>query len=361
MDVNKLYGLLKSKPAILYTGVIILLGIMSWLTYCDFFKNNTPPEHVKVVEVFTVSNQDIHQTVHLIGTVKAKHTSQLTAKTEGIVSISVVAGQKVKKGDVIAHIENEQINNTYTLTQSAENIAKEQYERTASLSKTGAASRQTIDEKKQAWIDAQKLADKAKSDHENLQFIAPFDGIVGAYKVREGAQVHLGDQIVSVFDPGYLIVEFDVPADILPHIEQGQQVVVSGKTYSLTHIQKMLDEDTYMAPAHVDIDCSTCILGSATDVELTVTSKKGCIVIPFEAVFMQNGKTFIYKVVEGKAISQSVTLGIRHEKDVEVTEGLSINDNIVRTGQDRLYPNIAVKIADDTSQGQAEASQPKPK
>jgi membrane fusion protein (multidrug efflux system) len=75
---------------------------------------------------------------------------------------------------------------------------------------------------------------------------------------------------------------------------------------------------------------------------------------------MQNGKTFVYKVVEGKAVSQPVTLGIRHEKDVEVTEGLNINDNIVSTGQDRLYPNIAVKIAEEKPQRQAEASQPKP-
>ena len=91
--------------------------------------------------------------------------------------------------------------------------------------------------------------------------------------------------MVSFYDPTALMVQFNIPAPILPVINVGQKVMINGKTYNLTHVQKMLDETTHMAPASVDIVSEGYIVGVPIDVDLTVHEKNNVIVLSDDAVF----------------------------------------------------------------------------
>jgi len=198
--------------------------------------------------------------------------------------------------------------------------------------------------KKQAWINAQKEYAKAKIELDNMRFYAPFDGIVGAYKKREGSQVNQGEPIVSVYDPASLVVDFDIPCSNLTSLNEGQKVYVLGKKYRLTHMQKMLDEDTHMCPADVDITCEDCLIGKTAPVNLVVMEKKNTIVIPLQALFLRDAKPAVYIVKEGKVQLLSVKTGVKQTDTIEVVEGLEVGQQLIIKGQDRLYPEMAVDI-----------------
>lgn len=304
----------------------------------------SPAPEIKVVEVETATLKDIQQTARLLGTLRPKHMTVMIAKTAGTLDSLISPGEFVKKGTVIAKIDNADIERSHTLSTSAEAIAKAQYERVTHLSQKDFASKKSVEDQKNAWIEAQKALAFANIELDKTQFKAPFDGIVGVYKIREGTQVEMGNPVVSFYDPSHLMIEFDVPDNLLSSIKDGQQVKVLGKSYPITHVQRMIDEETHMCPAYVDVSCETCTIGTSLDLDITLKDKKNVIVIPVEAVFLREGKFYVYTIKNEKAQLTPVTLGIREKDHIEITSGLTPGETFVSLQPGRLFPDMPVKI-----------------
>lgn len=147
---------------------------------------------------------------------------------------------------------------------------------------------------------AKKLSD-TKVTLEELNIYPPFDGIIGFFKLREGSEVNVGSTIVNFYDPKSLVVEFYLPISTAKQLNDGTPILINNKEYKLTHVQKMIDEETTTCPAYAEINCSDCIIGTAVDVSITVVEKTNVIVIPFEAVFLRKGKSFVYIVKKNQA------------------------------------------------------------
>ena len=301
---------------------------------------------LKVVEVVTATPQKIEQTVRLIGTIRAKHATILMAKATGVLEILKQSGENVAKGTLIARIINPDIEKRYEFAVSTARIAKEQYERTLILMKTGATSKQASEEKQSALLEAERNLATAKIDLDKVRFYAPFDGIIGAYKERDGTEIKNEVSLLSFYNPVALIVEFDIPAPLLASVNIGQKVVIDGKSYALTQVQKMLDPLTHMAPATVDITAHGHIIGKTIDVELTVSKKSNVIVLPDEAIFLNQGKSHVYVIKDSKTILTSVELGLRSQDRVEIVKGLVKGDVVVSQGQGRLSEGMKIRIYD---------------
>ncbi len=309
-------------------------------TYAET-KNN--PE-IKVVEVEKVKQSTITETIRLLGVVKAKRSIDLVAKTSGNLEQIVQSGAKVSKGTLIAKLDNVDVEKSVALSAESAKLAKAQYDRILSLTKTNAVSKRNLEEAKHQWLDAQKSYLSAKMECGKSHYIAPFDGFVGVYKVREGTQVREGHKIVSLYDPSELGVEFDIPAKYLTKIHPGQKMVINDKQLTLDVVQNMIDPDTLMVPAYVNFSCQDCFIGETVNVDLSLVEHQNVPVISAECVFHKNGKEFVYVVKENKAILTPVWLGLKEKNKVEVTDGIQEGDIIISRGQARLYPDIQVKI-----------------
>jgi membrane fusion protein (multidrug efflux system) len=330
----------KKSISIFCTLIIVML------IYKCFVTPSAPTsQEEKIVEFEIVKNATIKQTANFIGTIRARQQTALTAKTNGILMIISPSGQVVKKGDLIAKIENEDIERSYEILKEAEEIAKSQFDRINSLLKPGVSSKNAVEEKKSLLLETQKKQSDAKIAFEEIKIHAPFDGVVGLFKFREGSQVNKGDIIVQFYNPKSLIVEFDVPLSVAKKVENGEQIFVDDKEYHLTYIQKMLDEQTHMCPAYAEINCPNCVIGTTVNVSVVTQKKQSVIVIPFEAIFLRNGKPFVYIVKDNKAMITPIRYGIRDEKRIEITSGLKEGDQVIPFGHNRLYPDVAVKIS----------------
>lgn len=329
------------------TSITLTIILCVFLIYKLFIAapKNFPKPDIKTVEVEQVQLKDIQQTAQFIGTIKSQKATVLVAKHKGILDRMVESGQKVRKGDLIAKIVNEDIENNHLLSQKAEKIAKLQYERSGQIFQSGGTSKNTVEEKESAWIESQKKLSDARIALNDINLYAPFEGITGIFKIREGSQVQEGDAIVTLYDPSIIIVEFDVPLSVANVIHDGSSIFINQHQYALTHIQKMLDEQLHMCPAYVNIDCDNCIIGTTVDVNVVIQEKKSVIVIPYEAIVLRTGKPFAYVVKNNKAVLIAITLGMREKDQIEITSGLKIGDAVIVHGQTRLYPDVAVKIA----------------
>lgn len=325
-------------------GLISTCSIIFISRYFFHSADQTAVNPNKMVEVEIVKTQNFQQSIRLLGVIHPKHTTVLVSKGTGMLDEVIPTGQKVKKGVLIAKIVNPDIEKNLQLSLSTETLAKAQFERFNPLLKTGFVSPREVEEKKQAWLDAQKELSKTKIELDNLRFYAPFDGIIGAYKKREGSEVNQGEVVVSIYDPGSLVVDLDVPCSNLTDINEGQSVHVLGKEYKLTHLQKMVDENTHMCPADVDIQCDNCLLGATVDVDLVVAEKKNTVVVPYQSLFLRNSEPFVYIVEQEKVTLVPVKTGLKEHDKIEITEGLKPGQQLIVKGQERLYPEMVVDI-----------------
>ena len=260
----------------------------------------------------------------------------------------IPAGSEIKKGNIIAKIENADIEKTYDLSLAAKEIAQNQYNRTAHLVEKKINSQKELEDARKHLIEADKDLARASIDRENMLVKAPFDGILGAYKIKDGEQVVEGNQIATFYNYDRLLVEFDIPSQYIQKINVGQEVIMNGRSFALKHVQKAIDEETYMCPASFELPESSNdqIIGASVDLVLTIEEKQQTIVIPSTAVYLREGKDVAYLVRNGKAEISEITLGIKNDDSVEVLSGLQEGDEIILLGQDRLYPGISVKVAE---------------
>ncbi|MFM8454051.1 MAG: efflux RND transporter periplasmic adaptor subunit [Gammaproteobacteria bacterium] len=329
-------------------NLIILLGvILSIIVYKLWFTaKKTKENSLKLVEIELVKKQNISKTVDLIGTVQAIQQTALRAKAEGVLEPLSQAGQSLKKGDLIAKIQNQELEKQYELQKTALDLAEAQLERLKTLSKSGAISRNEFEEKKQNFLEIQRRAAEAKIALDQTRFYAPFDGLLGVFKFRSGAQIQKGDLIVNFYDPSKLILEFSMPLSVALKVSPGTKISAGGKIYALNYVQKFLDEETHMSPAIVEIQCTDCVIGSAIDLAVVLEEKKDVLVIPFEATFLKNGVLSVYTVDANNTVQLNpIVLGLKEKDRVEVLSGLKEGDQLVVQGHHRLYPEMPVAIA----------------
>ena len=331
-------------------SVSILLLIIIIIYNVFNYNKNSIIQETKIVECKPAILGSIKQTIRLVGTIKAKKSTVFTAKVIGTVEQIADAGIQVEKGELIAKLENADLEYSVQLSEDSAKIAKEQYDRTLILGKSNAISKKSMDEAKAQWITAQKALATAKLELDKTKFMAPFSGTVGAYKVRDGSQVTQGEQIVTLFDPSKIIVEFDIPATVLNKIHSGQKVIIDNKTLHIEHVQKMVDPNTNMSPAIVDYPCENCFIGENIDVDLVIEEKNNILVVPTSAVFLKNGTSSVYTVEDNMTILKPVTTGLQEQRQIEIVDGIKEHDLIIIRGQSRLYPFSKVKIFQDDNQ-----------
>jgi membrane fusion protein (multidrug efflux system) len=334
------WGRSLSFPVLLGGGVFCLLFLYKVWTY------QAPPGdgETKVVEVEVLEPQTIRQTTEVIGTIRSGRQTTLIAKSHGILHINAPSGTLLKKGALIASLENIDREENVRLLEEAVTIAQAQLQRVQVLIKSGSSSKHLLEERKSALLEAQKNLSDAKIALADLQWTAPFDGVVGFFKIREGSHVDMGTMIGHFYDPSSFVIEFDLPLAIATQLPDTATVIVQDKTYPLTYIQKMLDEDTHMCPASVQIDCPRCIVGSTQSVRLILQEKKNALVIPLDALVLEGHRSYVYVAQDQKALRKPVTLGIRDQQRIEVTQGLEAGDILIRTAPHRLYPEAPIKI-----------------
>lgn len=338
---NKLVQrILSHKKVIIFCliGISLLLSIKSmWFSH-----KNDISQNARVVEVETTQRKNIQQTTQFIGTIRAQQATMLTTKAKGVLDILIASGTHAKKGDLIAKIRGKDIDANTALSEDSAHIAKVQYERALQLQQKGILSKTNVEEKKTAWIEAQKKVSDAHLQRDQINIEAPFDGIVGLFKIKDGSQVQEGEALVNLYDPSSLMVEFNIPISVVLTIKDHAPITINHKQYQLTYVQRMLDEDTHMCPAYVNIQCDDCIIGTTVDVTVVTAEKVNAIVIPYEALFLREGKSYVYLMKDKKAILTAVSVGIREKESVEISSGIMEGEQVIKRGQARLYAGAPV-------------------
>jgi membrane fusion protein, antimicrobial resistance system len=98
-------------------------------------------------------------------------------------------------------------------------------------------------------------------------------------------------------------------------------------------------------PVTVKISGDTKTLKPGFQVIMEIeTDKKTAMVLPLDALFDDGDKPYVYLIKDGKAHKQNVKTGITSGKKIEILEGVSKGDQVIVKGPDNLKDGLEVTV-----------------
>ena len=181
--------------------------------------------------------------------------------------------------------------------------------------------------------------------------VAPFKGRIGTRGISSSI---LGTDsiILTLDDSEKIFCDLQIPEVFAAVLKKDLKVnakfiAYKDKLYRGTIISKASRVDaqtrSILARAQINNEDLEILPGSLLDIELLYNEKESLSVAD-TAIIFEDEKKFVYKVLDSNRIEKTeVVTGIRREGNLEILEGLSANDKVVREGLSRLADGIVVK------------------
>ena len=306
------------------------------------------------VNVAKVSLQNIPQTVAALGSLSAQKAVLISAQENGQVgAIYFKDGQRVGAGMPILQQDNTQAKANYAQAVTTYQVAKQKYQRSKTLLNTAISAQELATLK--ADMDSKEAAMKDAQDNLNhLRITAPFNGVLGAFKIKSGDYVQQGSPLVSVVDTTKLQVKYNVPEDLLPKLKQGQLVMLKVSAYpkkvfygTVTYVAPMVNQSMRSVAIEALVPNKKAVLspGMFVHVEQQVGVAKHALVVPAVAVLADVKGYYVYKIIGTRVSKTYVKVGTRLPGKVQILAGLNQNDTVVTAGQQKLQDGSTVTIS----------------
>jgi membrane fusion protein, multidrug efflux system len=308
-----------------------------------------------VIESARVGTASLPQTISAVGSLRSDESVTLRPEVAGrITAILFQEGQRVAKGATLVRLDP--AINAADVQQARANLtlAKAKYERAVDLAQRNFISGQAKDEAKNNLDVAEAAVALAEAKLAKTELKAPFSGIIGLRVVSVGDYVKEGSDLVNLEAIDPLKVDFRVPETFLTQVRVGQSVDVSldalpGKRYEgrVIALNPLVDTAgrAIVIRAQVRNQDTALRPGMFARVTLITRAEKEALVVPEEALVPQGNESFVFRVVDGKAVRAKVETGQRRDGKVEIVDGLTKDEIIVTAGQVKLREGTPVRTA----------------
>jgi HlyD family secretion protein len=194
----------------------------------------------------------------------------------------------------------------------------------------------------------------ARLNVSNATITAPFNGIVVSRSLDPGAYVTPGTStpIVTVADLDQTDVTVNVTEVQIAAIQRGAPVSIivdafPGRIFEgkITRIAGGADQATRTVQVEIDIANPGHLLrpGMYATAQLSVGADKDVLVVPLGALVSVGDQHFVWVVKDGKVSRHQVTVGRATGEVVEVTAGLTEDDQIIVRGTDLVREGQPVR------------------
>ncbi len=383
---------IQKKPVLLVALLVALAAVALWYVMKPVTAKPGAPVAVPV-RVISVVQKDVPRFASGIGTVLSLHSVVIRPQIDGILTqLLVKEGQQVKKGELLATIDDRSIRASLDQaraqlgeSQAQLAVAQVNLKRYKLLSVDDGVSKQTYDQQ-QALVNQLKATaqgnqaaiDAAQVQLSYTRIRSPVTGRVGIRNVDEGNFLRTSDTeglfTVTQIDP--IAVEFALPQQMLPTLQRlmaaPEQALVqayidadgtSGEMLGegrLSLIDNQINANTGTLRAKAEFSNAAQRLwpGQLVTLKIQTALDKDALVVPPTVVQRGLEQPFVYRITGDRVESVPVVM-VYQDSDLHIIKGVSAGDQLVSDGQSRLKPGSRIQVLGDPV-AQANVSEPKP-
>ena len=340
-------------------------------------------------DLFIVEPRSLERALPLTGTLMTLTEATVKAKVAGeLVEVPVREGQSVARGQVIARIDQTEVQARVAARQADVAAAKAQL---VWAEKNRATQKALLDK---SFI-SQNAFDNIQSNYDvaiaklhaaeadlvvarksllDSVLVAPFAGTVAERHAQAGERVALDAKVVTLVDLSRMELEAAIPAAAIGQVKIGQKLQFRVDGFGEREFDGRIERINPATTAGsrsinvyalIDNRDQSLRKGMFAQGGLMLGTISGALVIPASAVREEAGTTYVYALVDGTVKRKPVKAGPADAAGlVQVLEGLEAGDRIVRSNLGTLREGVTANLAGPapataSSQSKADAASAK--
>ncbi len=342
---------------VLIISVLLIATIAGYFIYKSFFVKPA----IKIIETARAETGSIRAVLVASGIIKPQVGAVVkvgTRATGAIIKMNVKVGDRVKKGQLIALIDDREVQKLIKQQKASikdaeanYSYAKINYQRQLELIKYDYTTKDQVDIAKNKFDSALAILEERTANLKQTEIrlsytkiYAPIDGIVSDVTAQEGETIVAGLQVanlVTVINPTLLEMWIYIDETEIGRVKLNQKVEYYVDTFPDKRfkgdIQKIYPQPVvkdnivyYLSIVKVDAEDAAFLKPEMTaNVRVIFEEKTGILTIPNSAVKFERGKQVTYKVTGPNAVEKvEIKIGLRGEEKTEVISGLKEGEEI---------------------------------
>lgn len=303
---------------------------------------------------YIADTETINEKIPTSGTLLANKEVLLVPEVAGkITALHFKEGGIVSEGELLVKINDADLQAQLKKLRLQEKLAFETEQRHKKLTEAGGLSQEQYETSFTQYQTIKAEIEFVLSQIAKTEIKAPFTGKIGLVNVHEGSFINPSTAVATIQQISQLKIDFSIPEKYASSVKTGQNFIftIEGDTNQYTAIvsaiEPKVDVSTRTLQVRAITDNTKGILfpGSYAKIEFPVNNSNSSIFIPTQSVIpvLKGQKVFISQ--NGKAKEIPIKTGLRLEKKIQVTEGLSIGDTVIVTGIMQLKPEMPMKVS----------------
>ncbi|WP_231372764.1 efflux RND transporter periplasmic adaptor subunit [Aureivirga sp. CE67] len=346
---------------------IILLGLIFTFTSCGNDEKVQTEQRVRPVKFTEIGFIGGERTRTFDGVARNNKEVNLSFRISGIITYyNLKSGQKVKKGELLAKLDNAETTLAYeqavaslNSSKSALNTAKSTLDRTRTLYEKGTTSLSEYENAKNGYASAKanyqsalRSVDIQKKQISYASIYAPFDGTIISEEAEKDETVSAGKLIAVLNAGGDMEVRLGIPENVINKMQMNMEVSISfpsleGLVFNgvVSQITPAIDQNTSTYPIKVKIldpvkDIKSGMVAKVT-FDFETNTDRNVLVVPINAVGKDGQGNFVFLIKSdddktGIAEKKYIQIGELTAEGFEIKSGLKLGDKIATAGLQTL-------------------------
>ena len=317
-------------------------------------------EQIQVISKFNVIEKEFTTYVELQANLKSRKNVVILSEFQGALkNLFVREGQLVKKGELLAEINDSGLKEQLDQMLIQANYTKDNFDRVKRLWEKNIGSEMQFLKAKSDFETNNKMVEQIRDQLSKTKIYAPFDGEIDEIISNLGSNLVPGSPILRVVNLDIIYAEAQVPEKYVSSIELETEALVSIPLLNKEVTSKIVQSGNFINPnnrtfrveAPVENKDKRIKQNLNARIKIKNYSNIKALVVPLRVIREDaSGRPFIYKLAETDkkdillTVKIFVETGANNDEEIEITKGLSIGDIIVLEGANNVEDKQRVRV-----------------
>lgn len=314
-----------------------------------------------LISTFIVKEEVFYHYLELQGNVSTKDLLVIYPEYAGILAkVYVKEGQYVKKGQILAKIDDGGLSQQLAQLQIQTNLAKTTFERQDRLWKQNIGSEMQYLQAKSNFEVQQQMVNQIQIQLDKTIVKAPFSGTIDDIISEQGSVVAPGQsQLMRIVNLDNMYIETNVPESNILTVVKNKTVIVEFPVLGKTIHAKIRQASNYINPANRTFKVEIAVPNKDKSIKPNLTVKlkindytnKKALLIP-QSIVLENskGEQYIYVIIDKQedniaVVKKAIIQTGKTQGDViEVLSGIENGTEVINEGTRRVEEGQTVQV-----------------
>ena len=317
-------------------------------------------EKRQLITAFKSKTQPFEHQLEVQANIKTRQNVIIYPEFAGrLIKLNVEEGQKVKKGTLLAIIEDAGLKDQLDQIKLQLDLTKTTFERTKRLWDQKIGSEMMYLEAQTRYKAAKKQVSQIRQQLAKTKIYAPFSGVIDEIPARLGSNLIPGvTPVLRIVNLNSMFAESDVPENYLPNITKGSKATVTIPALNLVQKTQVHQTGNFISATNrtfrveARLENPEGIIKPNLNARLSIIDyyNPEAIMIPLRVIRENaNGQPYVFILSNPEKDNgyttekRMIVLGKSKEEMIEILEGVKIDELIADEGVSLLVSNQKVK------------------